>query len=64
MEERKTSNEWWHDDPLFPKMRIADPDGWDRTKLKYSFYEEMVTKQEFEDRLMKSTLVPRDEKAG
>jgi hypothetical protein len=60
MEEVKSSNDWWHDHEWFPNMRIQDPDGWDRENLQFSFYEEKVTYQEFEQRLMESTLVPRD----
>jgi hypothetical protein len=61
METTKSSNEWWHDHEWFPKMRIADPDGWDRENFHHSFYREAITFTEFENRLAASTLVPREE---
>ncbi len=57
---KKSSNDWWHDDPQFQTMRIMDPDGWDRENLQYSFYEEKVTHEEFENRLLRSTMIPRE----
>ena len=62
METLKTSNDWWHDHEWFPKMRIQDPDGWDRGgDFHHSFYREEITLAEFENRLAASTLVPREE---
>lgn len=61
--EVKSSNDWWHDHELFPIMRIQDPDGWDRSDLHNSFYEETVSKEEFERRLGLSTCVPRQKAA-
>lgn len=63
MEETKSSNDWWHDNPLFPTLRIQDPAGWDMDNLHYSFYEEKVTEEEFDRRLMLSTTVLRDKAA-
>jgi hypothetical protein len=31
--------------------------GWDRFNLKFSFYEELITLDKFEDRLMKPTMM-------
>ena len=49
---KKTSEEW----NKFHKIEIFDPDGWDRNNFQYSFYEELLTEQEFIDKLMRSTL--------
>lgn len=50
--ENKTSKEWYD---LNPKPTIIDPDGWDRSNYRYSFYEELITKIEFDKRRMCST---------
>ena len=34
---------------------ILDPDGWDRQNFHFSFYEENITKEEYDNRLMEST---------
>lgn len=52
----KTSIEWYEQDYLPNGTIIYDPDGWDRTNYQYSFYEEKITKEEFETRLYKSTV--------
>lgn len=52
MEEVKTSAEWIKS----YGYEIVDPDGWDRHNMQYSFYQELITKEEFEARLMRSTL--------
>ena len=36
---------------------IIDADGWDRKNYQYSFYEEQITKNEFNRRLMQSTIM-------
>lgn len=51
--ETKTSAEWLKE---FPHIIIIDHDGWDRNNFEYSFNEELVTKKEFETRLIRSTL--------
>lgn len=58
-QEKRTSNEWWQEHELFLRMKIYDPDGWDRRNLQHSFYEELVTFEEFERRLFRSTLINR-----
>lgn len=60
MEEKKSSNDWWHDHKLFPSERIKSPDGWDRENLHFSFYVEEITYEMFENRLAMSTMVPRE----
>jgi len=55
----RTSNEW--NSMLCKKLGvlyfIREPDGWDRTNFSKSYYEEKITKEEFESRLMRSTLI-------
>lgn len=48
----KTSDEWQKEDP---QVTILDPDGWDRQNFQFSWYEEKITKKEFDRRVMKST---------
>lgn len=52
-EERKTSQEWAK---LDPTVKILDPDGWDRKNFNHSFYEELITKEEFTRRVIQSTI--------
>lgn len=51
--EFKTSEEW----DKSCNFEIIDPDGWDRTNLQFSWYEEEITKREFEVRLIHSTIM-------
>ncbi len=51
----KTSNEW----DLDSEYDILDPDGWDRTNYTYSFFEEKITQEEFNRRLIYSTVIKR-----
>ena len=50
--ELKTSEEW---QKKFPHVNILDPDGWDRLNYHYSWFEELITYDEFEKRMMMST---------
>jgi len=50
---KKTSEEWSKE--YGPE--VIDPDGWDRTNFQYSWYEEKITKEEYENRLVKSTII-------
>lgn len=52
---KKTSNEWSLSDK-YKDIMILDPDGWDRTNYNFSFYEELVTEEEFNNRLLRSTI--------
>lgn len=54
-EDRKTSREWERLAPKEWKLVIMDPDGWDRTNYHYSFDEELITKEEFMNRVSRST---------
>lgn len=49
--EKKTSEEW----QKLCKVTILDPDGWDRKNYQYSWHEELITQQEFEQRIITST---------
>lgn len=50
--ELKTSNEW---QILYPEIRVLDPDGWDRKNWDFSWYEELISLEEYEKRRMWST---------
>ena len=50
--EKKTSEEW---QKLKPSPLVYDPDGWDRLNFQYSWYEELITEQEYETRVIGST---------
>ena len=55
-EERKlTSQEWYK--IVYPNKEVVimDPDGWDRQNFKFSWFEELITEQEFHKRVMTST---------
>jgi hypothetical protein len=51
----KTSEQWQAD--AEHTYVVLDPDGWDRSNFDFSFYEEMITEQEFMKRLASSTLM-------
>lgn len=48
----RTSEEWQQ----LCKYQVLDPDGWDRKNFDYSWYQEVITAEEFELRLMSSTI--------
>lgn len=50
----KTSEEW--DAEIQDGIRILDPDGWDRKNFNYSWYKELITKEEFYNRRTLSTV--------
>ena len=52
----KTS-EQWNKEPEFSNITILDPDGWDRTNYQFSWFEEQITKEEFEKRMFGSTCI-------
>lgn len=49
---RKTSSEWIKEYGYV----IIDADGWDGSNFDYSFYQEKITREEFELRLSRSTI--------
>lgn len=61
----KTSSEWYtilNENEKKENIKITtimDPDGWDRTNFQYSFYEEMISEKEFQNRLLLSTCMIR-----
>lgn len=52
---KKTSSEWLNQD--YQGIQIIDPDGWNRENWEHSFYKEKITKEEFEKRLIQSTII-------
>lgn len=56
-DELKTSDEW---QKLYPNEVVYDPDGWDRKNLQFSWYEEKITYDEYQRRLMRSTVMWRE----
>ena len=53
MGEEKTSKEWLKN---LSNIEVLDPDGWDRSNFDYSFNKEKITEEEFNKRLMTSTI--------
>jgi hypothetical protein len=49
---KKTSDEWQKENP---RTVVCDPDGWDRTNFQYSWFEEEITFEEYNKRLIHST---------
>ncbi len=49
----RTSKDWLSDNKF---IEIIDPDGWDRTNYNYSFNEELIDFEEFNRRIMNSTI--------
>jgi hypothetical protein len=56
MSVEKTSQQWYDELRKMENITIMDPDGWDRTNYKYSFTEELITKEKFNERLSRSTV--------
>jgi hypothetical protein len=54
--EKKTSKEWLQLVSKEFKLKILDPDGWDRSNFDYSFNQELITKNEFLSKLAFSTI--------
>jgi len=52
----KTSEKWAKILLLDGEM-IIDPDGWDRENFQYSFFEELISEEEFCRRMLFSTVV-------
>jgi dephospho-CoA kinase len=49
---KKTSQEWQSKNN---KIKVLDPDGWDRKNYQYSWFEELITIEEFNARVFQST---------
>jgi hypothetical protein len=56
MSVEKTSQQWYDELRKTSNITIMDPDGWDRTNYQYSFTEELITKEKFNERLSRSTV--------
>lgn len=56
----KTSKQWYDEMPEDEKIIIIDPNGWDRSNYEYSFNEELITYNEFEERVMYSTCISKE----
>jgi hypothetical protein len=52
VEELRTSEEW----QKLCVVQVIDPDGWDRKNYQYSWYEEKISRGEFEKRMFISTV--------
>jgi len=52
----KTSDKWAKI-LLSPGQLILDPDGWDRENFQFSFFEETISEEEFNRRMMFSTCI-------
>ena len=50
---KKTSQQWFE---LEPNIQVYDPDGWDRSDFQFSWYEELITKEEYSKRLYNSSI--------
>lgn len=60
MVDLRTSEEW----NQVKLHKIMDPDGWDRSNFKWSWYEQRITEDEFEARVAKSTTILDWDKVG
>lgn len=52
---KKTSEDWYAE--LGGKYIILNPDGWDRKNYLWSYYEELITIAEYNERVMNSTIL-------
>lgn len=51
----KTSEDWQKLDTS--GVNVLDPDGWDRTNYQFSYYEELITEEEYYKRKIGSTCI-------
>jgi hypothetical protein len=59
LDDLQTSEEWFKElKQKERKLKIIDPDGWDRSNFHYSWSIERISRQEFNHRLMESTVSP------
>ena len=56
MTQLKTSDEWEKIGLPPGILLILDPDGWDRKNWQFSWFEEKITKEEFNKRVLRSTV--------
>lgn len=62
MEVKKTSLEW-NQSEKYSHLVIYDPDGWDRQNYEFSFHEELITEEEFNIRVLHSTVISNKSKS-
>ena len=55
-----TSEEWEKQS----NWKVLDLDGWDRKNFNYSWYEELITYDEFMKRLIPSTIMGKEKTSG
>lgn len=48
------TSDWWQN-KKFTDMVVVDPDGWDRTNWEFSWYQELISEEEFLKRRSLST---------
>lgn len=53
----KHTSEYWQHSNGFKYLIVCDPDGWNRSNFEYSWFRELITKEEFQKRLSKSTVL-------
>lgn len=53
----RTSDAWYRAIYLHHEIVILDPDGWDRKNYQFSFFEELISLNEFHRRVMSSTCI-------
>jgi len=49
----KTSEEW---QKIKTEITVIDPDGWDGTNFQFSWYEELIPEEEYDKRILSSTI--------
>ena len=54
---KKTSADWAEEILSPDNVVVMDPDGWDRKNYIYSWFEELITLEEFKSRVLKSTCI-------
>jgi hypothetical protein len=58
----KTSVDWMKD--YINNFTIAEPNGWDKKNYKYSWFIEKISLAEFQNRVMKSTIICKGDQRG
>lgn len=48
-----TSDQW---EKRKPDTKVIDPDGWDRKNFEYSWFKELITEEEYDQRVSRSTI--------
>lgn len=57
MADLRTSKDWYENLQKYYEVKILDYDGWDRMNFDYSFNEELITSEEFDMRIARSTVL-------